>query len=138
MIDQDRDVDLVRVLHRVHALDGVTLNNALDAIVAPFIAELCKVRNARPSNGTLVRAVRTNGSRKCCKPAIGIAMNGDLVGIDIAILDQPGCAIILVVLHLQAPFAVASAPECTAPAITSSILRLHDDVSAAREILRPA
>ena len=43
MIDQDRNVDLVRVLHRVHALHGVALEDSLDAVVTPFIRKLRQV-----------------------------------------------------------------------------------------------
>ena len=138
VIDQDRNVHLVGVLLRIHALDRVALNDALDAIVAPFIRQLGQVAHTGTGDGTLVRAVRADGRGNRGKPAIGIAVDRNLVGIDIALRDEPGGAIILVILHLLAPLAVTGQPEFASPPGAAAILGLHDDIAAARKILRPA
>ncbi len=69
---QDRDIGLIYILERVHAIDCMPLNVALNVAATPQVADALQARNPRPGNRTFVRAVRTDAGRNGREAAIGI------------------------------------------------------------------
>ena len=137
-IQQDRNVGLVGVLHRVHALDGAALQDPLQAVVAPAHADLGQVGNRGPRDRAAVGTVGAHHGRGGGESAVGIAENGQSLRIGDALLDQPGRAIVLVVLHLLAPLRIAGHPVLAAEVGRATVLRTQDCVPARGQERHPS
>src|SRR5690606_22104947 len=95
-------------------------------------------RGAGAGDGALVQAVGPHRRDHGRVAAVGVAVHGDAVRIGDALFDQVADAVVLVVLHAAAPFAVAGLPQTLAPAVRAAVLRLQHGVAAGGEVLGPA
>src|SRR5690606_40777789 len=76
-----------------------------------------------PANRALVRSVLPDRSRKCGIAAVRVAEQCDTPGDRYPLLDHPSRPVVLVILHLAAPFRVACGPELPAPVSRTTKLR---------------
>src|SRR5690606_38691483 len=81
------------------------------------------VGHTRPGNRALVRSVLPDRSRKCGIAAVRVAEQCDTPGDRYPLLDHPSRPVVLVILHLAAPFRVACGPELPAPVSRTTKLR---------------
>src|SRR5690606_37536891 len=122
----------------VHAGHGPALEDALQAVAAPGGAQAGQVGHRGARDGALVGRVRADHGGGGGETAVGVAEDGDPVLVGDALRDQPGGAVVLVVLHLLAPLAVAGDPEVAAQAGRTAVLRAQHGVAAGGQEGHPA